>query len=260
MTMKQSTLTTAIEEATEILLKFSIPLYCKDPAGRPLQYGTAFFVRTQSKTFLVSAAHVLDRAKTHGLFYYSEPGQLRALSGQLIRSKGEEDRASDLIDVAVLRLPGDSVPPYPKVDKFAMDMSYLRPCHRPRTGKSYIFIGFPATKSTVNADRREVTVTAYAFRNDPIEESEYQSHGLDPNSHVALRLDVRKGFGADGTKQHFPKPNGMSGSPIVVLFDEGGDKSRVFPVVGVATTYRKADRLVFGTDISYVIDAIQNAA
>ena len=259
--MTESTLAEVIEEATQVLVKFSIPLYRKDRVGRPLQYGTGFFVRTQSATFLVSAAHILDYAKSHALFYYSEPGQLRNLSGQLIRSTGEEDRAKDLIDVAVLRLSGGSIPPYPKVEKYAMDMSYLRPRYRPRTGKSYIFIGFPATKSTVDSARREVTVTAYAFRNSSIDESEYRSHGLDPNSHVALRLDLRKGFGADGTKQHFPKPNGMSGSPIVVLFDEDGDdRSRVFPVVGVATTYRKADRLVFGTDVAYVIDAIQNAA
>jgi len=108
--MTESTLAEVIEEATQLLVKFSIPLYRKDRVGRPLQYGTGFFVRTQSATFLVSAAHILDYAKSHALFYYSEPGQLRNLSGQLIRSTGEEDRAKDLIDVAVLRLSGGSIP------------------------------------------------------------------------------------------------------------------------------------------------------
>jgi hypothetical protein len=52
----------------------------------------------------------------------------------------------------------------------------------------------------------------------------------------------------------------MSGSPIVVLFDESGDDSRVFPVVSVATKYFKSSKMVLGTDVSYVLDAIANAA
>lgn len=59
-----------------------------------------------------------------------------------------------------------------------------------------------------------------------------------------MNLDLRHGFGSDGTKRHFPKPNGMSGSPIVVLFDEAGDNdSRAFPVVGIATKYYQSKRL-----------------
>ena len=62
-----------------------------------------------------------------------------------------------------------------------------------------------------------------------------------------------------GTHQNFPKPQGMSGSPIVVLYEEEGDSdSRVFPVVAVATTYRKSSQLLFGTDVKYVLDAIRN--
>jgi hypothetical protein len=141
-----------------------------------------------------------------------------------------------------------------------MDISYLRPSYRPRTAKDYIFVGFPGTKAKVSGALREVTVTPYAFRNQPIEESEYESHGLNPDRHIALRLDVRRGFGPGGSKQHFPNPHGMSGAPIVVLFDHAGpNDDRVFPVAGVATKYRETSRLVFGTDIAYVKDAIENA-
>jgi hypothetical protein len=254
-------LNTAIEQATGALLRFSIPLYYDDYAGRPVLYGTGFFVQAESGCFLVSAAHVLDAAKIKGLFYYCAPGTIRHLAGRLCRSKGEDNRDNDLIDVAVLRLSDDSLPPYPEVEKYAMHVSYLRPRYRPRTGKSYIFIGFPESKSDVHQARREVTVEAYAFRNEPIDEAADERHGLSPNDHIALHLDVRKGFGLDGSKQHFPKPNGMSGAPIVCLFDHNvDDDSRVFPVVGVATRYIRSSRLVFGTDIQFVLDAIKNAA
>lgn len=248
----------AIEQATELLLKFSVPLYQYDRNRRPSLSGTGFFVTAGRDIFLVSAAHVLDTAKSNGLFFYTAPGTIRHLSGDLLRSKGEGDRGNDLIDVGVLRLSNESVPPYPNVDKFPMDVSYLRAGYRPRTAKDYIFIGFPATKSKVSGALGEVMVTPYAFRNEPIGEGEYESHGLDPQTHIALRLDVRRGFGPGGTKQHFPNPYGMSGSPIVVLFDHSGpNNDRVFPVAGVATTYRESSRLVFGTDVGYVIDAIE---
>ena len=251
----------SIEQATEVLLKFSIPLYQTDREGRPSLNGTGFFVKAGGKTFLVSAAHVMDTAKKHGLFFYATPGKVRHLSGRLLRSRGEEDRENDLIDIGILELSNESVPPYPEVEKFAMDISYLRPRFRPRTAKHYIFIGFPATKSEVSNQRREVTVTAYAFRNEPIDEGSYAAHGLNPDTHIALKLDLNRGFGPGGIKRHFPKPQGMSGSPIIVLFDENDEsQSRVFSVVGVATTYRKASRLVFGTDVGYVIDAIEHAA
>lgn len=250
----------AIAETTALLVKFCVPLYQFGRNRRPHLNGTGFFVRLGVHTFLVSAAHVLDAAKSDGLFFYVDTGTVRHLSGKLLRTKGEGNRSKDLIDVGVLRLSSDSVPPYPNADKFPMDFTYIRPQCRPRTGKNYIFVGFPASKSEVSGARREVVVTPYGFRNEPIEEDMYRSHGLDPETHIALKLDVRKGFGPGGTKQHFPDPRGMSGSPIVVLYDQiGPNDDRIFPVVGVATTHRKASRLVFGTDIAYVVDAIENA-
>jgi hypothetical protein len=250
----------AIAETTALLVKFCVPLYQYGRNRRPHLNGTGFFVRSGAHNFLVSAAHVLDTAKTDGLFFYIDTGTVRHLSGKLLRTKGEGNRSMDLIDVGVLHLSGDSVPPYPNADKFPMDFSYLCPRYRPRTGKDYIFIGFPASKSKVSGARREVAVTPYGFRNEPIEEGMYSSHGLNPEMHIALKLDVRKGFGPGGTKQHFPDPGGMSGSPIVVLYDyHGQNDDRIFPVVGVATRHRKASRLVFGADIAYVVDAIQNA-
>ena len=253
-------LDTAIADSVELLAKFCVPLYQYDRRRRPRLNGTGFFVRSGKHDFLVSAAHVLDTAKSDGLFFYSGARTLRHLSGKLLRSRGEDNRSQDLIDVGVVLLSKDSVPPYPGVDKFPMDISYLRPSYRPRTGKDYVFVGFPGSKSKINPMRQEVLIAPYAFRNQPIDEGQYKAHGLDPKTHIAMTLDVRKGFGPKGMPQQFPDPHGMSGSPIVVLFDhEGSNDSRVFPVAGVATSYRKSDRPVFGTDISYVVDAIRNA-
>lgn len=250
-----------IEAATALLLKFSIPLYVHDERGRPSQVGTGFFVRRGADVFLVSAAHVLDIATTARMFLYSAPGTIRYFSGRMTRSRSRSTRADDLVDVGVVRLSGDHLPPYPAVDKFPMDTSYLRPRYLPRAGKNYVFIGFPATKSDVDVMNKNVTAIPYAYRNGSLPEADYPAHGLDPNDHVALPLNLKKGFDPAGRHQHFPKPQGMSGSPIIVLYnEEGPDDSRVFPVVGVATTHRKRDHIVFGTDAALVFEAMDNAA
>ncbi len=69
----------------------------------------------------------------------------------------------------------------------------------------------------------------------------------------------RKGYASDGSKKNFSHPSGMSGSPLIALYDENGDND-FFPVVGVFTSYRKRQRIAFGTDVQYVIDAIKHAA
>jgi len=52
----------------------------------------------------------------------------------------------------------------------------------------------------------------------------------------------------------------MSGSPIVVLYEnEKGCDTRVFPVVAVATSFRSQNKVLFWTDVSYVLDAINHS-
>lgn len=246
----------SIEAATQMLGSFSVQLY-RDLHGKPDPCGTAFFVEANAKIFLVSAAHVLDEAVSQGLYFYSDPNIKRHLSGQLYRSSKGKPRADDTIDIGVLLLGEGPQPPFPSIRKAAMNVSYLKATERPRTGRQYVFVGFPATKTVVNNLNRTVEVTAYAYRNISIPEHLYETHGLYPDTHLIIPMDLKRGVDANGQHQHFPKPQGMSGAPVFELFREDGvTTAQTFPVVAVATTYRKRDTVVFATDVSFVLDAI----
>jgi hypothetical protein len=158
-----------------------------------------------------------------------------------------------------MKLVGDTAPPYPDVTKFPMPGSYLKPAYSPRSGKHYVIVGFPASKSVVDSRDRTTLVTAYAYRSDPVDDKEYQAHGLDPMTHILLPLNLKKGFDSEGRLVHFPKPQGMSGSPIIALYGEPGTEqdSRVFPVVAVGTRYRRKTKVLIGTEISFAMGAIQ---
>ena len=245
-----------MDEVTDTLAKFVVPLYVED-AGRPVQVGSGFFVQAGSANFLVSAAHVLELGTA--LFYYVEPKVTARLSGERRLNKWSGDRERDPVDVGTLKLK-DSAPPYPKVDKLAVDVSYLRPRLLPRSEKIYSIIGFPATKSKINPIAREIETTVHAYRNRSIDEADYPRYSATPETHVILPMDLRKGVDSEGRIRTFPKPQGMSGSPIWMLVEEGpvaGERS--FPIVAIGTKYRKSDRVVIGTDIDIAVRMIHEA-
>jgi len=209
--------------------------------------------------FLVSAGHVLDVARTQRVFFYATPNKLRTLTGRVLTTGLPDKRNDEFLDIAVMKLTGEAAPPYPQVEKFAMDASYLKPNYLPRSGKHYVIIGFPATKSVVDSRGRTTLATPYAYRSDAIDDRDYAAHGVDAKTHVVLPLDLRRGFDAAGRTINFPKPQGMSGSPIVVLYGEPGSEvdSRVFPVVAVGTRYRKKTKVLIGTDVRFAVGAIE---
>lgn len=245
----------AIDEAVNLLTKFSIPLYVHDAYGRPNQFATGFFVRARQSHFLVSAAHVLDETRKSKVFYYVTPTKLRWLTGKVLTTGYPDERQCDSIDVGVMKITGEGLPPYPEVDKFSIDISYLKPGYVPREGKHYVIVGFPATKSGVNSQERTALVSPYAYRSDSIEDQKYAANGVNPETHVILPLDLRRGFDQAGNIRAFPKPQGMSGAPIIVLY-ESEDESRIFPVVAIGTTYRKRSKVLIGADIRFAVGAI----
>jgi hypothetical protein len=248
-----------IDEAAAVLAKFVVPVYESDSRLRPSLLGSGFFVRAGERHFLISAGHVLETLKARQLFYYVSPGITRKLSGRLLLNSWQGDRENDPIDVGVLWLSDEELPPYPEIDKFAIDVSYLRPALLPRSGRNYIIVGFPASRSEVNPVAREVAVTAYGYRSHSIEDSAYSKYGLTPGANLVLPLDLEVGFDSSGKHRNFPRPQGMSGSPVWVLYDEDGrDDSRVIPIVAVGTKYRKNERLLVGTDIAVALDMIND--
>jgi len=258
-TSGDATLAEVISEAVATLTHFTIPLY-QDNDGRPSLCGTGFLVKADESNYLVSAAHVFDIASEHGLFFYSSPNTLRHLDGHMVRSRFSESRKTDLVDIGVLKLSGEGVPPFPEVRRYAMDISYLQASKLPREGKNYVIIGYPFTKNRFNIPDKTVLAAPYAYRSESITEIEYPEYGVSTESHVILPLDQNKGFDHSGRPVNFPKPEGMSGGPMTILYGDHEDDSRVFPVVAVGIEYRKNKKVMIATDVKYVLDAISHAA
>lgn len=250
-----------LDEATSILAKFVVPLYEADFRGRPSAHGTCFFVKAGTQHFAVSAAHVLETLAKRPLYYYVSPTVTRRLTGRVLLTPWHGDRERDPIDIGIVKLSGDGQPPYPEVAKFAMDVSYLHPTSLPRSQKHYVIVGFPASRTRSNPVGRTVEAIAYGYRTNSASDGEYVRYDLSADKHLLLPLDLKKGFDSSGVHRNFPKPKGMSGSPIWIMYDEnGGEQPRVFPVVAVGTKYWKNKGLLLATDVRVVSEMINYAA
>lgn len=255
-----------ITKSIDVLSRYAVPLYFDDKNDRPVLFGTGFFVRAEADHFLVSAAHVLDRAAASGLYFYISPNTKCKVTGALRRTGSLGKRLEDRLDIGVVKLTSNVVPPFRDVNKFAVDISNLTPHYLPRAGRHYVIIGFPANKSEVDRYQKSVTAAPYAYRSDPIHDNAYQDLGVDSKTHIVLPLNRTRGFDTKGKIIHFPKPYGMSGAPIFVLYenenedeDENENESDFFPIIGVGIEYTAQKKCLVGTDIRVALEMIRKA-
>lgn len=240
------------------LAEFILPLFADSDGRYPEMIGTGFLVEDRGSTFLISAAHVLDRALD--LYFYIERGVIRMLSGHISKTLPPRDgpRSTDHFDVAVLELEGEGLPPYLGVGKRAMPMSMLLPSALPRDDKQYLIVGFPSSKSKANRKDREVNSQPVSFRNMSATLSQYGKLGVLPETHIVLPLDLKKTVASDGTIKPFFSPHGLSGSPLFCL-PQGWNKGGSTPVVGVLIEHHKNERAAVATDIAHVIEMMRAA-
>jgi hypothetical protein len=242
-----------VDDSINIMSNYVIPIYTTQK-NKPKQIGSGFFVHAQGQYYLLSAAHVLKETLKNELFIYIEPKKQMRLVGNVRVNNDEKN-----IDVGVIKLTQGLMPPYPTIMKTPIDIKELKPRLLPRDGKLLAIVGFPGSKSKLNPINKTVSVTAYGYYENSIEDESYVQFNLCPETHIAMKLNLKEGINNHGKPIVFPKPSGMSGSPIWLLHDYNTDEEhRIFPIVGIGIEYRKKDKILVGTDIHYGIELIES--
>jgi len=256
--------TIAIKQLSDVLLRHIIPIFAEAPCRKPKLIGSSFLVSSGKDSYLVSAAHVFDELQNdHELFFYVEPKTKRKLSGNLRLTKIPEgkNRKEDRIDVGVLKLEGPGLPPYPKVEKYALPINALMAEALPRERKEYLLVGFPESRSRVNPIARDLASKPYSFRGISIPLQKYAELGINPQSHIVLSFDRKHTVGHDGQICTFPEPSGISGSPVWLLYDEHGPNDpNQTPIVGIAIEHSKTSHTIVATDITIALRLINETA
>lgn len=254
---KESQLVTRL---TDALAHCVVPLFAEGSDGKPRLVGTGVLVSSGDDSYLMSAAHAFDEIQEgRQLFFYIEPQTIRRLSGVLRTTKKPKgtDRKGDRLDVGVLLLQDPSLPPYPAVGKRCLPVTAVVPHALPRQGKHYLITGFPGSKSRPNPVAREVSSKVYGLWNISAPAEQYGALGLSQSNHIAVRFDRKRSVFPNKQVQTFPRPAGMSGAPVWLLYDESGpnDPSQT-PLVGIAIEHHTSGHVLVATDIAVALDLI----
>lgn len=249
-----------IASLANLMARNILPLFAEVSNGKPKLIGSGFLISSSTDYYLVSAAHVFDEMRDgNELFFFIEPNTKRKLSGSLRLTETPEGkvRKHDRLDIGVLKLEGTGLPPYPKVDKYPLEISALRANVLPRESKQYLIVGYPETKSRANPIERKVTSKIYGFRSVSVPLEKYAVLGVNDQSHIVLSFDVKHTVGSNKQICAFPEPAGMSGSPVWLLYDENGSNDQnQTPVVGIAIEHHKSCHAIVATDIGVALRLI----
>ena len=249
----------SVADACELLTKFVVPLYA-DEGGRPALIGSGIFVRHEETNFLISAAHVLENLRVRHVYYYVSPSTTRKITGRLTMNVHAGSRDSDPLDLGAVQLEGVAQPPYPEVNKFSLSSTMLGSGRPASTTTRYAIIGYPASRSRI---RRPADLIAepYAYLAYSVEDEQYLREGLNRATHLCLSFDKKRSFDLFGQGRSFPKPHGVSGSPMFVIYDTKElEEERPFTLAGIVTTWVPHRKKIYGAGASTIQDMLRAAA
>lgn len=245
----------ALAALTSELSRCVLPLFSLnplDPGATPEMAGTGFLVRAGEFAYLASAAHVFDFQQ---LVIYTGSQSPTSLSGRLFKSKVPkgQTRHDDQIDVAVLRLAPSLHPPFAAIDKDCIDLERLLANQHDRHGKTFLFVGYPETRSRPNRHRRTIESQVHSFRNVSASPRSYDRSGVSPLTHIVLPYGRKTSYTHGVGTRTPPDPHGFSGSPLFWLANDWRIVQTP-PVVGVVV--KGPPGLVVATDVGHVLEMI----
>jgi len=233
----------------------AIPIFADDGNGHPSDdfRGSGFIVRDQDRYFLVSAKHVLKEMRNN-----------RKLFMPMTKYTFDRSRlvcASVDVDVAVYDL-GNRWPLPRSLDKAALPLELLSTSALPQDDRlsgpvdqkwMYLISGFPAADDQINRNTKSMTSTAYLYGGFDLGWQIYSTlRHLNPDIHLAFNHDEKTQF------SQIPPPNGMSGSPVWLAYEDGEDLSnqKPFSVIGVFIEYYHRYQAAVAVHIKEVVKLI----
>lgn len=242
----------AAEEAAKQLLKFCTAVYRVDDKGNPVQYGSGFFLRSKSKHYLISAAHVLDEQciSDTSLYIPSARSDFLMLVGDSFRTVAiNENREKDKIDFGFVDLQSDFIESIGRENFITSECMDLE-CDCYQSGV-YIAVGYPATRNKrIDKKRKKVKRKPFSYTSTLQSSSQLARLGADPKSSLLFNFKKKHSKDNQGNDVTAPDPYGMSGCPLWAFKGSHGTK-----LVGVLIEYHHGVGIL-ATRIGCVTEAI----
>jgi hypothetical protein len=240
------------------------PISIRYPSGVVDALGSGVFITLGGYKFLLTAAHVTDRAATGDLVV---SGRERAIylegfhaSGRLPSSGNRDD---DAHDIAYFRLQEPFVAQLNPFFTF-LDIDDLDLFDTTKPGDVYSMIGFPGGEPSVAGE--PISRERFTFTADARDAKFYRKHGYDIDHHILLHFHLQKikRLGATSYlrsrhRDSAPQPDGMSGCAVVALSNPNPashDTLSASRLAGILTTYHPSEHSFAATRINCFIHCI----
>jgi hypothetical protein len=250
--------------ATRDALRASVrPIHVSPDGLRMHPMGTCVFIEVDDIKYVVSAAHVLDRATDgSGLFVIgstnTKPVQIRGKF--VVTTLPPGGRRRDPIDIGVWQVPQQVVPFLGNVRFLRMsDFSHNR---MQSTRRLYMAMGYPYSRNKRGVDQgsRRITPTVRIYTGRVVQVPKLAAKlGVSDASHFFLHFEKISHL-EDGCKTNTFSPYGMSGGALVDLGEIDSisqhSQSAVGHVAGLLLEWHKQYRVIVAIKVQHVIKAI----
>jgi hypothetical protein len=244
-------------EAT--LLDSVLPIYRADEQSRPEHLGTSVLISVGEYHFLVTAAHVVDRANGGALYAGVEAGLIELPAAwYTIRSATTGAHRTDKIDLAIAELTRDQLEALDATRAVTADQ--MNAAARITRREAYLAMGYPESQSKIFAGKRQLRVQPVAFLAQEDHEAPLEVLGFLPDRHFALAFDTRAALSQSGRMETAPTPHGMSGGGVWALGAASPVTQTTFSIglVGVLTeVHARKHQLMVATRITVLTEALR---
>ena len=243
-----------LEQAQHRVQGAVCPIYGNDERGRPQLIGSSVPFRLGTRSFLLTAAHVLDENRRTSLCV-GGMSDLVPLAGTSYRtgtpSSGRQGDKFDFGFIDISDTPQEQWLRYQFVTPDCLDVDDV-----PAADSLYAFVGYPETRNKrLKGQKFQLSPMASVLMPTPLRR--YDSLGLNPTAQFAGEFSRKQ---LDSKKRIVvgPEPHGISGGGVWRLgtpmeFATGTNAEKL---VGLGIEYRRSRSVLVGVRISLVVAAL----
>ncbi|GGI15698.1 hypothetical protein [Oxalicibacterium faecigallinarum] len=248
-----------VEHAGSKFLSTIRTCFAVSKKGRAEAFGTCFFLKVDSKPYLVTAGHVIDHSDTSTI-YITAGTQLKTLTGEFMTSVSPNgNRDKDHYDFAFLELTEAQCAEF-QVTHF-IEENMISANKADTSKRTYMALGFPASAQKVEWDKPIAHTNAVSHTGFHKHNPQLLSRlKLSGDEHFSIKRDKRvKAF--NGPMCNAISIKGASGG---VLIDLGPiDPAKLAPnapctalLAGLLIEFTR-ERIVLALKLQVILDAIQ---
>ena len=231
------------------------PIYGIDEHDRPQLIGSSVPFRLGTRSFLLTAAHVLNENRRTSL-YVGGVNDLVPLAGPSHRTGTTIDgRRGDSFDFGFIDI--SDTPPEQWLRYQFVTPDYLDVDDVPAADALYAFVGYPETRNKrLWGQKFQLSPMAIVLMPTPLRR--YDSLGLNPTAQFAGEFSRNKQFDSKKRVVVGPEPHGISGGGVWRLGTPGefATSTNAERLVGLGIEYRASRSVLVGVRISLVVAAL----